>query len=445
MNAAPRYAIIIFMRYPETGEVKSRLAVAVSPEEASAVYEKLVRRTLGTVAEVGQARPDTEVYVCFTPFDKEDDMRAAFPGPWKFFPQEGSHLGDRMDRAVRRVLSAGRPCRVVLAGTDLADIQAGDFHTALKILDSGQAVLGPARDGGFYLIGLDRPSPSAFRPESWGTACIFARTKELLEADGFSVQTLDCRRDVDRREDLAFFHSIPMFHQARLSVIIPTIRPIDRLLPLVRLLEAQLWPGDEIVIVRAGNGGPSDPVEVSAKTRCLISRRGRGKQMNRGALTARGDFFFFLHDDCLPPPNFAYHIRRTLLGTSPSLGCFHLAFSPSTPVLDLIAKWADTRTRLLHLPYGDQGLFCSRETFFAIGGFLREYLMEDVDFVSRCLRIGRLECLPFVMQASSRKYLNGGILRTSLKNHLLMLLYHLGVSDRKLYFLYYGFPPDFNS
>lgn len=444
MNAAPRYAIIIFMRYPETGKVKSRLAAAVSPEEASAVYEKLVRRTLGTAAEAGRTRPGTEIYLCFTPSDKEADVRAAFPGPWKFFPQEGSHLGERMDRAMRRVLSAGRPCRVVLAGTDLADIQAGDFQTALKILDSGQAVLGPARDGGFYLIGLDRPSPSAFRPESWGTAGIFSRTRGLLETDGFSVQTLDCRRDVDRREDLAFFHSIPMF-QVRLSVIIPTIRPIDRLLPLVRLLEAQIWPGDEIVIVRAGSGGHFVPVEASAKTRCFISPRGRGRQMNRGAHAARGDFFFFLHDDCLPPPNFAYHIRRTLLDTSPALGCFRLAFSPSTPALDLIAKWADTRTRLLHLPYGDQGLFCSRKTFFAIGGFLREYLMEDVAFVSGCLRTGRLECLPYVMQASPRKYLNGGILRTSLKNHLLMLLYRLGVSDRKLYSLYYGFPPDFDS
>ena len=427
-------AIVIFLRYPEPGKVKSRLAASISPGEASIVYEKLVRRTLGVVGEVKRTRPDTEIFLFFTPAENDLQVRNAFPGPWDFVPQVGSHLGERMDRAVRHVMSA-QPCRVVLAGTDLADMQPRDFLDAFDALDAGYVALGPAHDGGFYLIGLDRPCPFAFQPESWGTPDVFSRTRSLLIKSGFSVRTLHTRRDMDRPEDLPLLHTMPIF-RSRLSVIIPTLRPVDLLLPVIQSLEPQLWPGDEIVIVRAG--GDPTPFAASDKTRCTTSPRGRGRQLNRGAQIARGEVFLFLHDDCSPPPNFVFHAHGILEFPSPALGHFLLSFTPSSPALDLIAKWANLRSRFFHLPYGDQGLICTRETFFKLGGFQKDYLMEDVDLVSRCMRDGRLVCIPHAIEASPQSYLTGGILRTSLRNHFLMLLYHMGVHDRKLYSIYYA-------
>ena len=432
-----RNAVIIFLKFPEPGTVKSRLTTGISPQEASSVYEKLLRRTLGVVAEFKRARPETDIYLFFSPAEKVVQVRNSFPGPWSFLPQGGSHLGERMARAIERVMSEGS-CHVVLTGTDIADLQPEDYCDAFDALNAGYAALGPARDGGYYLIGLDRPCRDAFLLESWGGPDVFAQTTARLERAGFPVRTLQTRQDVDRPEDLAHLLAKHLF-QARLSVIVPTIRKLDGLAPLIRLLDDQLWPGDEIVIVRGICGGPPpDSIDIGERVRCVSSPVGRGRQLNRGVQAARGDMFLFLHDDCLLPPNFAYLVRSVLESPRQALGCFLLSFSPSSASLDLIAAWANLRTRLFHLPYGDQGLFCTRGTFLAAGGFHREFLMEDVDFVRHCLRFAGLKLIPHKIAASSERYLSRGILRTSFRNHLLMCLHSMGVDDRTLYSLYYG-------
>ena len=106
--------------------------------------------------------------------------------------------------------------------------------------------------------------------------------------------------------------------------------------------------------------------------------------------------------------------------------------------MDLIARWANIRTRCLKLPYGDQGQFCRRDIFERVGGFKKPYLMEDVDLAQRSRQWGDLLICPDEMLASPHRYLSRGILRTSRLNHAIMLLHPLGVDDRKLYSLYYG-------
>ena len=174
-------------------------------------------------------------------------------------------------------------------------------------------------------------------------------------------------------------------------------------------------------------------LEITPQIHCTAAPRGRGHQLNRGVELAKGNLLFFLHDDSVPPPNFAYSLRKLCARPEMSLGCFSLAFSPSQPLLDGIARWANLRTRLFGLPYGDQGLFCRREMFERVGGFKKLYLMEDVDFVRSCRRFGRILMLPDSITTSPERYLRKGILRSLLQNHLTMLLYHLGVSDRRLY------------
>lgn len=165
-------------------------------------------------------------------------------------------------------------------------------------------------------------------------------------------------------------------------------------------------------------------------------------QMNQGAERAGGELLCFLHADCVPPDHFAYHVRKLAAYPAYSVGCFQLAFEPSRPALRGIAAWANLRTRWLGLPYGDQGLFCTREGFHATGGYRKRYLMEDVDFVRKCRRRGRLLIIPDSIRASSRRYISRGVLRGSLENHLLMLRYCLGADDRALYRIYYGEVPE---
>ena len=434
-----KQALLIFLRYPEPGRVKSRLAADIGAAEAARVYEKLTRRTLGVAADFQRQHSDVDLFLFYTPPEKKSQIAEAFPGPWGFVSQQGDHLGARMGGAVQQVLSQGYS-QVLLVGTDLADLEASDFTDAFEAVAKGYAALGPTADGGFYLIGLNRPCPSAFEPAMWGTPDIFNRTQELLTSSGFRVQRLAERMDVDRLEDLAGLQRQAWF-DATLSIIIPTVNSLVQLGPLLRHLRQQFRPGDEIIIIKAARDDAhpahAKPIEFAPKILCAVAHRGRGHQLNRGVRLAKGNLLFFLHDDSLPPPNFAYAISKLCAQPEMSLGCFSLAFSPSQPLLDGIARWANLRTKVFGLPYGDQGLFCRREMFDKVGGFKKLYLMEDVDFVRSCRRFGRILMLPDSIATSPERYLRKGILRTSLQNHLTMLFYHLGVSDRRLYSLYY--------
>jgi len=202
-------------------------------------------------------------------------------------------------------------------------------------------------------------------------------------------------------------------------------------------LEPQLWPGDEIIVV-SGDGIPGNAaVNITARTRMVWSPRGRGQQLNRGVQEARSDLLWFLHADSAPPSNFAYHVRKLSLEHHCALGCFRLAFEGDSRVLALIARWANLRTSIFKLPYGDQGIFCRRATFDQLNGFRRAYIMEDVDFVRSARTLGRILIIPQEMRTSPARYMKHGILRASLTNHFLLGLYLLGVSDRRLYSWYY--------
>jgi uncharacterized protein len=429
-------ALVIFMRYPEIGKVKSRLASSIGGEEAARVYEKLLRSTLGIVSDFKRERPEVAVYIYFTPQDKRDLIERSYSGPWQFLPQGDGNIGEKMCHAVQSLMSCGHQ-HVLVVGTDIIDLSTSDFHEAFDALDRGCAALGPAADGGFYLIGLDRPCPSVFDSDKWGTNDVYARTERLLRSEGFRLHTVRQRNDVDRAKDLERMRGDPVL-ESRISIIIPTLSEAQDLLPrLLVPLQDMLWPEDEIIVVRGTPGIQQEMTEPGPRIRCVSSPVGRGEQLNRGASVAEGNVFLFLHDDCMPPPHFCHTVRKIVSVPRMSLGCFHLAFSPSSSPMDMIAAWANFRTRAFKLPYGDQGLFCRREVFEKMGGFKKRYLMEDVDLVKRSRRWGDLLICAEEVVASPQRYLSRGILRTSMLNHLIMLLYHLGVEDRRLYSLYY--------
>jgi uncharacterized protein len=228
-------------------------------------------------------------------------------------------------------------------------------------------------------------------------------------------------------------------YQARLSVVIPTLGSAADLHPLLSTVESQLGPEDEILVVQPRESMP-EPVELSDtthRTRVLSSPRGRGRQLNCGAAASRGNLLFFLHADCRVPSGFAESIRRVCSDPRVSVGCFRLGFSPCNGAIRWIAQWANLRTRWFGLPYGDQGLFCRREIWEGAGGFRLSHLMEDLDFVRHCKRLGRIHLLEETIRTSPRRYLECGIWKTSMLNHLIVFGYALGVDNRVLYDRYY--------
>lgn len=427
--------LLIFMRYPQPGRVKTRLAREIGAERAAVLYTRTLRRTLGIASDLKHEDRSLRIIIFCTPGDPLERLEKEFGGPWTFYPQEGEHLGVRMENAFETAFSMGAG-KAVLIGSDIVDIRADDLVDSFKKTQGQTAVLGPARDGGFYLIGLARSCGAPFRFSEWGTADVFSRAEGALANSGMRVATVARRSDLDRPEDIPLTDSDPLLGKS-LSVIIPTLHQPEKLSPLIEFLQNRLWPGDEIVVTR---GMRSGEIGVISRQDGFVAGNcptGRGIQQNFGAMLARGDILFFLHDDTIPPADFPYLIRKACCRPDMALGFFRLAFCPTSPALNLIARWANVRSRIFKLPYGDQGLFCRKDVFEKAGGFHHRFLFEDVDLVRHCRKLGSQAILPHPVYSSPERYLRKGTLAASFQNHFLTILHLFGVDEAKLYSMYY--------
>ena len=155
----------------------------------------------------------------------------------------------------------------------------------------------------------------------------------------------------------------------------------------------------------------------------LRAPRGRGCQMNAGALASRGELLAFLHADTLLGPAHLAALRRAAADPAFTAGAFELALSPPTPALRFIAWGANWRSRRLGLPYGDQVLILRRDLFHALGGFAHRR-PEDLDLVFRLQRCSRLRLLSPPVISSGRRWLEQGYFAAT-RRHWLALARHL--------------------
>ena len=223
-----------------------------------------------------------------------------------------------------------------------------------------------------------------------------------------------------------------------LSIIIPTL---NSNLNLGRTLDAIAAATNEIACeVIVADGGSIDGTRFTATKGAAIfleSQRGRGRQLAEGAAAAAGDWLLFLHADTRLGADWAPAVEAFIADPENHLraGYFRFALDDEAMAARLLEYAVAVRSRLLGLPYGDQGLLISRGFYENLGGFKRIPLMEDVDMVRR---IGRrhLEALDVVALTSAERYRRDGYLRRPLRNLLCLGLYSVGVSPKRIDTLY---------
>lgn len=187
-------ALLIFVKYPEPGKVKTRLAATIGAELAAQLYQEFVRQTFELTLQSQVAAR----FVTFTPVDKEPELKKLFPGPWQWFPQENSpNLGVRIQRAIQHVQQQGYS-QVITIGTDSPSLPAEYLDQAAAALMQHDLVLGPATDGGYYLIGLKNNAPvELFSGIDWSTEHVLRQTLQRAGQLRLSVQQLPIWYDVD--------------------------------------------------------------------------------------------------------------------------------------------------------------------------------------------------------------------------------------------------------
>jgi rSAM/selenodomain-associated transferase 2/rSAM/selenodomain-associated transferase 1 len=419
--------LILFTRYPVPGKVKTRLIPVLGPEGSCKLHRLITEKTLQQLKEYASF-PSIGLEVRFDGGNKTL-MKDWLGSDLNFRSQGQGDLGVRLERAFREAFQS-EINRVVIVGSDCPGLTAEILRKAFDGLTDHDLVLGPARDGGYYLVGLSRQLSPLFADIPWGTEKVFSKTCEIANKLGLKQTILEPLDDIDRPEDLPVWekiqgNSLETSKSPCLSVIIPTFNEAAYL--SATLARIPRTPRIEIVIVDGSSQDTTLETAVSSGARIIISPRGRSRQMNAGAREAKGEFFLFLHADTLLPDGFADYIPPILSRPGVSAGAFQLKFHPPLPGLNLIETLANWRARTLQWPYGDQAIFLRADRFQALGGFAEMALMEDVDLIRRLRRQGRIAIVPVPVVTSSRRWQNYGVWRTSLMNQLILAGYFAGI------------------
>jgi len=203
-NRAKRWRLIVFTRYPQPGETKTRLIPALGEEGAADLQRQMTEHT------VRRVRPLTTSAQLHAELryegGSEDEMREWLGPALCYRPQGAGDLGMRMRRAFQDSFAAGAE-RVVVIGSDCPGLRTELLREGFASLARTDLVLGPAGDGGYYLIGLRRSCgelaiPALFSGIAWGSDQVLGETLRIAAAVGLSVVLLDILDDVDRPEDL---------------------------------------------------------------------------------------------------------------------------------------------------------------------------------------------------------------------------------------------------
>ena len=190
--------IIIFTRYPEAGKTKTRLIPALGTKGAADLHRQMTEHTLTQVKQLQSSAISFEVR--FAGGDLQ--LMQGWLGSDSIYQSQGDgDLGQRMARSLLQAFQSGAEKAVVI-GTDCPDVNALILTEAFAKLHDHNLVLGPAIDGGYYLVGLQYPIPELFIDIDWGTAKVLQQTLEIAEKLNLSVAYLPDLADIDRPEDL---------------------------------------------------------------------------------------------------------------------------------------------------------------------------------------------------------------------------------------------------
>ncbi|MDD2422282.1 MAG: TIGR04282 family arsenosugar biosynthesis glycosyltransferase [Heliobacteriaceae bacterium] len=203
-------AVILMSRIPRPGFTKTRLMARLSGRECAEFHRRCLIDTCRAVRESGLAGYIFWAGAGQEPFEpglllkrcglSKDDSRY-----FQFYPQVGKHLGERMAGAAEKVLSSFDA--VLLLGTDLPEVTPGLLAEARCRLQEVDAVIGPAKDGGYYLIGIKEMHRCLFQDIPWGTAAVMEATRERLQAGALSYMLLETMNDIDTWDDLLDFYA----------------------------------------------------------------------------------------------------------------------------------------------------------------------------------------------------------------------------------------------
>jgi len=421
-------------RHPDSEQAKTRLVPALGRRGAAVVHRALAERVAAEVLALGATdEADVEVWHDRGPTRRMRSWLGPLP---RYRAQPQGDLGRRLCALFERAFREGAR-RCVAVGSDCPAMTADHLRQALASLDSAEVVVGPATDGGYWLIGITagaagRALPAVFDGIRWGSADVLRQTLGRARERHLHVTLLEKLPDVDRPEDLLEWSRCLDAPAAamQVSVVIPTLN--EQGVVGAAVASARGGGAGQVVV---SDGGSSDATrEVASAAGALVVEApcGRARQMNAGAARATGDALLFLHADTTLPPRAATYVRRALARPTVVGGAFSYTASGAGAWDHVLTAGGRLRCALTGHPYGDQGIFVRARTFRALAGFPDLPVMEDWELVRRLRRLGRVVVLPEPAITSAGSFASHGFARASVLNLAAIIGYQLGIDPRLL-------------
>lgn len=218
-------AVIIFCRYPAEGKVKKRLAEITGSAFAAECYRLFVEKLISECKKINSG--ETQCFIFYSdPLDKKIVKEWLGPG-FEYFPQKGSGIGERMHNSYKKIFNIGFK-KVLLIGTDIPDLSADVINHSLIDLDNADYVIGPALDGGFYLLGMKKHNAHIFDNIKWSNENVLNSLIQKISADDKTIAYAEELTDIDTIDDLRnWLNSINENYSNDLKGIIRTMLPED--------------------------------------------------------------------------------------------------------------------------------------------------------------------------------------------------------------------------
>ena len=227
--------------------------------------------------------------------------------------------------------------------------------------------------------------------------------------------------------------------RAPISVVVPTLNAAAAIGPCLAALSSGLSAGliRELILADGGSGDGIEGVSDAAGAKLVNCGRGRGTQLAAGAAAADGDWLLFLHADTVLEDGWCEAVQRHMGAHPADAGYFRLRYDQPTIGAWIVSAWANGRSRLLALPYGDQGLLIPRTLYLEVGGHPEIPLMEDVAIIRRVGR-RRLRPLRAVAVTDFGRHRREGWAVRGARNLLCITLFLLGAAPARLARMYEG-------
>lgn len=193
-NKKGRNAVVVFAKEPDGKSAKTRIAAKVGNEKAAEIYNELLHITVDVVK-------DMDYYISYSSNGEPHKLENLFKNAVLLFLQVEGDLGDKMKAAFKKIFSLGYSS-VTAIGTDCPYVTSFDLEQSSKYLEKKETVvIGPASDGGYYLIGCREETLSVLDAEKWSTSKLFDETLSIIEKKGYNCLKLEVKDDIDEIED----------------------------------------------------------------------------------------------------------------------------------------------------------------------------------------------------------------------------------------------------